>query len=86
MATTAETLAKELGITPQALRRKLRALNLSHAKGKSWTWEDDSPELATLKQQLRETKPQSKVKKAQPATKNPTKKTAKKPATRKAKS
>ena len=86
MATTAETLAKELGITPQALRRKLRALNLGHSKGKSWTWEDDSSELAALKQQLRETKPQPKVKKTKTATKKPAKKTAKKPASRKAKS
>ena len=79
MATTAEALAKELGITPQALRRKLRALNLGHAKGKSWTWEDDSPELVSLKAQLKSgSAPKAKKPTKKPAAKKPAKKPAKK--------
>ena len=82
---TPETLAKELNLTPQVLRRKLRALGLGHAKGQRWSWDDGSAELASLKEQLKSTpepKPAKSTKKAtkKPATKKPAKKTTKKPA------
>lgn len=46
-------LAEELGVTPAALRRKLRS-NESIAKGEgfTWAWKDGSKELAAVKKAL----------------------------------
>lgn len=79
---TPETVAKDLGITPQVLRRKLRALGLGHKKGERWSWDDASAELAALKEQLKSAPKVVKkpaAKKAKPAAKSAAaKKTAEK--------
>lgn len=54
MTVTATSLAQSLGMTPQALRSRLRALGLDHARGSRWAWKEDSPELHALKEKLHE--------------------------------
>ena len=50
---TTKDLAKQLGIQPTTLRRRLRAMEgLDHSKKGAWTWEPGDAELARIRKEL----------------------------------
>ena len=50
---TAKSLARELGVDPKVLRKKLRKL-FSYANGR-WEWEKDDPDLAVIRKAFKKT-------------------------------